>query len=160
MTPIMHSRSEKETKNIGTNLAKELVKKSKKKSITQIILLFGDLGSGKTAFTQGFASYFGIKRVLSPTFSIIKSYKTKHESYTHLFHADLYRIKSVLELKNTDFFKDINKKGLIILIEWPNLIYRSLLQQQKNPKNTFLITKIYFKYGEQANERIISYNES
>jgi len=157
--PIMHSYSEKETKNIGTNIAKELVKKSKKEHVAQIILLFGDLGSGKTAFVQGFASFFGIKRVLSPTFSIIKSYQTKHKSYKHLFHADLYRIKSILEVKNTGFFEYINKKGSITLIEWPSLIYRNLLRQQKNPKNTFLIIRIYFKHGEQANERIISYNE-
>ncbi len=159
MIPIMRSYSKQETKNIGASLAKELVKKNKKESVAQIILLFGDLGSGKTAFAQGFASFFGIKGVLSPTFSITKSYKTKHKEYTQLFHADLYRIKSILELKNIAFFEDINKKGSIALIEWPNLIYRSLLQQQKNPKKTFLITKIYFKYGEQASERIISYNE-
>jgi len=157
--PLIHSYSEKETKNIGANLAKELVKKSKKESVAQIILLFGDLGSGKTAFVQGFASFFGVKRVLSPTFNIIKSYQAKHKSYTRLSHTDLYRIKSILELKNTGFFENLNKKGSITLIEWPNLIYRSLLRQQKNPKNTFLITKIYFKYGEQVNERIISYNE-
>ena len=157
---VIHSCSEKETKNIGVNIAKELVKKSKKEPIAQIILLFGDLGSGKTAFVQGFASFFGVKRVLSPTFSIIKSYQAKHKSYKYLFHVDLYRIKSILELKNTGFFENINKKVSITLIEWPNLIYRNLLRQQKNSKNTFLITKIYFKYGEQANERIISYNES
>ena len=157
--PIIHSYSEKETKNIGANLIKELVKKSKKEPVAQIILLFGDLGSGKTAFTQGLASFFSIKRVLSPTFSIIKSYQTQHNSYTHFFHADLYRIKSISELKNTGFFENINKKGSITLIEWPNLICRSLLQQQKKSQNTFLITKVYFTYGEQANERIISYNE-
>jgi len=156
---LIHSRSEKETKNMGANLAKELVKKSKKEPVAQIILLFGDLGSGKTAFVQGFASFFGIKRILSPTFSIIKSYKTKHEGYTHLSHADLYRVKSILELKNIGFLKDINKKGSITLIEWPNLICRSLLRQQKKSHNTFVITKVYFTYGEQVNKRIISYNE-
>ncbi len=156
---ITHSFSEKETKNIGANLAKELVKKSKNLPVSQIILLFGDLGSGKTAFVQGFASFFGIKRILSPTFSIIKSYQAEHESYTHLFHADLYRIKSILELKNIDFFENLNKKGSITLIEWPNLICRSLLREQKKSQNTFLIRKAYFAYGKQANERIISYNE-
>ena len=157
--PLIHSYSEKGTKNIGAKLAEVLIAKSRQSPAPQIILLFGDLGSGKTAFTQGFAGFLGVKRVLSPTFSIIKSYSIKHKEYTRLFHVDLYRIKTLKELKNIVFFEEINKTGSITLIEWPNLVYKSLAQKKKSLKNKFLITKICFNHGEQANERIISYTK-
>jgi len=157
--PLIHSYSEKETKNIGAKLAKVLITKNRQSPAPQIILLFGDLGSGKTAFTQGFAGFLGVKRVLSPTFSIIKSYSIKYKEYTRLSHVDLYRIKTLKELKNIVSFEEINKAGSITLIEWPNLVYKSLARQKKSLKNKFLITKIRFSHGEQANERIISYTK-
>ena len=62
------SNNEDETKSIGFNLAYKLNKKD-------IVILTGDLGSGKTKFTEGFLSYFGLEdEISSPTFTIVNEY--------------------------------------------------------------------------------------
>lgn len=142
--PKFVSYSEKETREFGAKLAEKLSKNAGK---PQIVLLYGDLGSGKTAFSKGFAGFFGIKRVLSPTFNIIKSYETKKRGYSRLSHADLYRIKNAKELESIGFFQELKKKGTITLVEWPE-------QAGKRIQGI----KVRFSHGSQENERLIGYN--
>jgi tRNA threonylcarbamoyl adenosine modification protein YjeE len=142
--PTYRSQSEKETREFGACFAK---KTAKTKGKPKAILLFGDLGAGKTAFSKGFAHFFGVKRVLSPSFNIIKSYKVRKNGYERLLHVDLYRVKNVRELKGLNLFNSLKEKGTIALIEWPEVAGKRI------PGD-----KIKFSHGTQENERLISYN--
>lgn len=135
--------SEKETRAIGAKLAEKI---SKAKGKPQTVLLSGDLGAGKTAFSKGFAGFFGVKKVLSPTFNIIRSYRIKKNGYSLLLHADLYRIKSVDELKNLFFFESLKEKGTIAIVEWPEIAGKRIIG-----------TKVSLSHGLEENERLISY---
>lgn len=80
-----------------------------------VICLFGDLGAGKTAFTRGFASHFGItKGVSSPTFIIMHCYSGSET----INHYDLYRLNDYDELIDIGFEEQIESG--ISLIEWPD----------------------------------------
>ena len=71
------------------------------------------MGSGKTTFVREYAKQFiPSAHVTSPTFTIINQYAD------NIFHADLYRIRDVQELYNTDFFEILNGEN-IFFIEWP-----------------------------------------
>ena len=81
----------------------------------QVICLTGDLGAGKTAFTRGFARYFGIdKGVSSPTFIIMHRYSGRVD----INHYDLYRLNDYDELIDIGFEEQIENG--ISLIEWPD----------------------------------------
>jgi len=98
------SKSELETQEIAFEYAKTLVK-------GDVILLSGDLGAGKTAFTKGVAKYFGIDGVTSPTYAYLNVYNDL------LYHYDCYRLscgEDAVMLGLTDYFNGDN----ICLIEW------------------------------------------
>ena len=82
-----------------------------------VICLRGDLGSGKTVFTKGFAKALEVKEeVTSPTFNIIKEYTTGE---LPLFHMDVYRLDgNVEDLGIEEYY---SKKGITI-IEWADMI--------------------------------------
>ena len=105
------SNNEDETKAIGFNLASKLNKKD-------IVILTGDLGSGKTNFTEGFLSYFGLEdEISSPTFTIVNEYS---KNDVNIYHFDVYRLEDLDEfyaIGGTDYFDN----G-ICLIEWGELI--------------------------------------
>lgn len=81
-----------------------------------VILLSGDLGSGKTTFSQFLGKYLGVKRhMTSPTFNIIKSYNANIK----LHHMDCYRLEdSDEDLGFDEYFNDTD----IALVEWPHFI--------------------------------------
>ena len=82
------------------------------------ILLYGDLGSGKTFITKDFVALLGSKsEVSSPSFSLINQYDGKPS----INHIDLYRIKDVKELYSLGL-EDLLKGSSINFIEWPELI--------------------------------------
>lgn len=105
------SNSEEDTIELAENIESE-------RFPNMVICLEGDLGSGKTLFTKGFASSMGIKEnVTSPTFNIIKEYVGEDNS--KLYHMDVYRISDVKEdLGLSEYFK---KRGVTI-IEWADMI--------------------------------------
>ena len=105
------SNSENNTIEIAKKLASKLNKKD-------IVILTGELGSGKTKFVEGFLSYFNLQNeISSPTFNIVN----EHLSPTcNIYHFDVYR------LENSDEFYAIGgeeyfEKG-ICLIEWGEII--------------------------------------
>ncbi len=101
---------ESDTINIAQNLESE-------KFENMIICLEGDLGSGKTIFTKGFAQALGIEEnITSPTFNIIKEYLNGEMP---LYHMDVYRLDG-----NTDGvgIEDYYKKGGVVIIEWADMI--------------------------------------
>ena len=109
---IYETNSPDETFEIGRKLGQSA-------KAGQIICLNGDLGVGKTVFTQGFASGLGIKEcVNSPTFTIVQIYE---EGRIPLYHFDVYRIGSSDEMYDIGYEEYINGEGVCI-IEWANLI--------------------------------------
>ena len=100
-------------------VAKELAKQCPKQGLGQkavLIGLSGELGSGKTTFVQGFAKSLGIKKkVISPTFVLMKRYK-------NLYHIDCYRIDSYKEILDLGWKDMLANKENIILVEWAEKI--------------------------------------
>lgn len=85
----------------------------------QIICLNGDLGVGKTVFTQGFAKGLGIAEpVSSPTFTILQVYE---DGRMPLYHFDVYRITDIDEMNEIGYDDYFFGEG-VCLIEWPELI--------------------------------------
>ena len=85
----------------------------------KIILLEGDLGSGKTTFVKSFCDYLEIDdKILSPTFNIINEYIIDENN--KIYHFDLYRLKSKAELIEIDFLDYIYSDNYCF-IEWPEV---------------------------------------
>lgn len=92
----------------------------------QVYCLNGDLGVGKTVFTQGFARGLGIEEpVNSPTFTIVQEYE---EGRLKLYHFDVYRIGDVEEMEEIGYEDCFYGDG-VCLIEWSNLIEEILPEQ-------------------------------
>ena len=109
---IYETNSEKETFELGKNLGEQA-------KAGQIFCLNGDLGVGKTVFTQGFAKGLGIEEnVNSPTFAIIQVYE---EGRIPLYHFDVYRIGDPEEMYEIGYEEYFFGEG-VCLIEWSKLI--------------------------------------
>lgn len=92
----------------------------------QIYVLVGDLGAGKTVFTQGFAKGLGIAGpVNSPTFTILQIYE---EGRMPFYHFDVYRIEDAEEMEEIGYEDCFYGRG-VCLIEWGNLI-REILPEE------------------------------
>lgn len=109
---IRKTYSEKETWALG----KELSEQAK---AGDVFCLEGDLGTGKTVFSQGFGAGLGIEEpICSPTFTILKEY---HEGRLPLYHFDTYRIGYEDEMDEIGYYDMIDGDG-VCLIEWPSMI--------------------------------------
>lgn len=98
------------------NIAKEIGMKAK---AGDVFCLNGDLGVGKTLFSQGFAKGLGIEEsVNSPTFTIVQEYD---DGRLPLYHFDVYRIDDPEEMEEVGFSDMVYGEG-VCLIEWANLI--------------------------------------
>ena len=124
------------------NLEKTLNKAS-------IVLLEGDLGSGKTTFTQQIAKYFEIKDyITSPTFVIQKKYRILNSQglgFENLIHIDAYRLESGKELFDLEWEKNIFNPKNIIFIEWSERVFEVLPNDVK---------KINFKFIDEETREI------
>lgn len=111
------SKSEKQTEEIAFEYAKTLVK-------GDVVILSGDLGAGKTAFTKGVARYFGLSGVTSPTYAYLNVYGD------FLYHYDCYRLSSGEDAERlglTDYFGGDN----VCIIEWAENIEDVLPEKVK-----------------------------
>lgn len=109
---MKESFSTNETFNIG----KEIASNAKP---GQVYCLYGDLGTGKTVFSQGFGAGLGISEpISSPTFTILKEY---HEGKLPFYHFDVYRIGSEDEMDEIGYYDIVDGEG-VCLIEWAELI--------------------------------------
>ena len=109
---VIETRSTEETFALGEKLGREA-------KPGQIYTLNGDLGTGKTVFTQGFASGLGITEpVNSPTFTILQVYE---EGRMPFYHFDVYRIGDVEEMDEIGYEDCFYGEG-VCLIEWAELI--------------------------------------
>ena len=105
------TNSEEETKKFAKEFAKKL-------KVGDVIVLTGDLGSGKTKFVEGVLSNFGLENeISSPTFTIVNEYKKED---INIYHFDVYRLEDSDEfyaIGGEEYFE----KG-ICLIEWGEII--------------------------------------
>ncbi|HAQ05447.1 MAG: YjeE family ATPase [Candidatus Azambacteria bacterium GW2011_GWB2_46_37] len=122
----------KQTQKLAEMLAKE-IKSAPLQKRAFVVGLEGDLGSGKTTFTQGFARGLKIKeKILSPTFVILKKFKIhKHKlnvknGHKYFYHFDCYRLESSKDLTTMGFKEIIKNTENIVLIEWADKIKRAL----------------------------------
>jgi len=130
-------------------LAKEIVNKLglAAKGAT-ILALFGDLGAGKTSFTQGVAEALGIAETISsPTFVIEKIYDLQNQSFHKLIHIDAYRLESGSDLLKLGFMDILADETNLIILEWTENVLEIL------PPT---INKINFKFVDE-NTREINY---
>ena len=117
---------------------------SKTISYGSTIFMIGDLGSGKTTFTKGFAAGLGYSNeVQSPTYPILNEYSN---SNNFIYHFDLYRLKSVSEFLEIGGIEYLSSQNGICIIEWPELINNFDID------NKF---KILFKVNESNSSRTI-----
>lgn len=134
---IIKTNSELETIKLGMKIAKNLKKGT-------VIVLTGDLGSGKTKLTEGILTYFGLQdEISSPTFTIVNEYNTEN---LDIFHFDVYRITEIEEfyaIGGEEYFE----KGASI-IEWGEIIKDAL------PKDYIKIT--FSRDLDEENTRIIN----
>jgi len=111
-----------------------------------VVGLYGDLGSGKTTFTQAIAKHLGIKNnITSPTFVIEKKYMTENMLFENLVHIDAYRLEKPEELSALSWKETVSNTKNLILIEWPERV-ASLL-----PENH---AKIMFKFISETEREI------
>lgn len=97
-----------------------------------VVALHGDLGSGKTTFTQGLAKGLGItSRILSPTFLIMRTYQLPADP-GNFIHADLYRTNGELDVKGIGLDALILSGEHIVIVEWPEKITSLLPTQTKH----------------------------
>ncbi len=164
MNNIFITSSFEETKSLGEKIIKNLKER-------KIIALYGDLGSGKTTFVQGLAKGLGIKRrIISPTFIIVRRYKIKNRdvilaseaspeskndpgqarmtdgSLSIFYHIDLYRLENKGQIEGLGIKELMSDPQNIIVIEWAEKM-RNLLPEKR--------IDIYFEYSSE-NERKIT----
>lgn len=127
------TKSAEETQKFAEELASTL-------KCGGVLLLYGNLGAGKTTFMQGFARGLGIEqRIISPTFVIVRKYESSLSSrmdmrdlsekneisqevrndITSLYHIDLYRTESDADLESIGIQEILDDKNAVIAIEWP-----------------------------------------
>ena len=111
------SNSENETIELGKKIAKNLKK-------GDIIILSGDLGSGKTKLTEGILSFFNLQdEISSPTFTIVNEYITEK---LNIYHFDLYRLNDIDEFEAIGGQEYFEKD--VCIIEWGEMIEEILPQ--------------------------------
>ena len=138
------SRSVEDTLTLAQNIESE-------KFPNMVICLIGELGSGKTVFTKGFAAALGIEdTITSPTFNIIKEYLSGE---LPLYHMDVYRLE---ETDESIGFKDYFNKGGVTIIEWADIIKNQLPEEKLIIKFKVIDEDtrvlVFMPFGEQYEE--------
>ena len=139
-------RSDKIDLSLEKNTEKLAAKFSKKLKPGHIIFLYGEMGVGKTTFIRYLINSFQkanklkITEVTSPTFNLLNEYQINK---IKINHYDLFRLKSVDEIKSLDLFD--SNENTISLIEWPQLI-------KIKPKD---LIELFFEYGKNNQTRLL-----
>ncbi len=110
-----------------------------------VVLLVGDLGAGKTAFTQGLARGLGVDEpVTSPTFTIVQEY----EGRIPLAHVDVYRLDRVQDLYDLGFDELVDGNGVTV-VEWGDLVEQTVPSEH-------VVVRI--EPGEADTERVLEFS--
>ena len=107
---IYYTNSPAETESVGESLARMLDERGTDRAF---IAMRGEMGVGKTAFTRGFARYFGIGGVKSPTYTVVNEYRGSKR----IFHFDMYRITDGDDLYSIGYDDYVECDGYCIA-EW------------------------------------------
>ena len=143
---LYKTKSATETKKVAKMLA-EIVQQRPSQKHATVVLLKGDLGAGKTTFIQGVLRGLGVKKkIVSPTFTLVRSYVLKTGVFTKAYHFDCYRIADETEVQALGFTDLLKDPHNILFIEWPEHIRKIL------PRKVGTVT---FSYGKTLNERTI-----
>lgn len=133
------TNSPEETSFLGEKLAKLI-------QDNLIICLEGDLGAGKTLFTQSLCKALEVKEmVTSPTFNLMNVYEGKKR----IFHFDLYRLEQLEDLEEIGFFEYTDVDDEVVLIEWPDRFWAYMPED-------YLHLRI--ERGDREQKRIITIN--
>ena len=132
MTFTSHSAAE--TEAVGRDLARLLEESGRDRAF---IAFRGEMGVGKTAFTRGFASHFGITGVKSPTYTIVNEYAGR----VRIFHFDMYRIEDSSDLASIGYDDYVRARGYCIA-EWSENVEDEL------PEDTVRVTISRLPSGE------------
>ena len=116
MTFTSHSAAD--TEAVGRDLARMLEECGRRRAF---IAFRGEMGVGKTAFTRGFASHFGIGGVKSPTYTIVNEYAGR----VRIFHFDMYRIEDSADLASIGYDDYVRTDGYCIA-EWSENVTEDL----------------------------------
>ncbi len=111
-----------------------------------VICLEGDLGAGKTLFTQGFCKALGAEgQITSPTFNLMNVY----EGIKRIYHFDLYRLEDEEDLYEIGFYEysDVEGENAAVLIEWPDRFWQCMPEDYLH---------ISIERGETEQQRIIT----
>ena len=131
--------SEKKTEELAGKFLKKL-------KPGNIVFLYGEIGVGKTTFVRYLINglqkknKLKITEVTSPTFNLLNEYQINQ---IKINHYDLFRLKSIEEIKNLGLFED--NKNTVTLIEWPQII-------KEKPKN---LIELIFEYGKDHQKRSV-----
>ena len=111
-----------------------------------VVALEGNLGAGKTAFTQEVGKILGVvENIHSPTFVIEKIYKIDWRKFKNLIHIDAYRLEKESELLHIGWKEIVKEKENLILIEWPENVAGIIPTDAK---------RIYFKFMDETTREI------
>ena len=131
--------SEKKTKELADKFSKKL-------KPGNVVFLYGEMGVGKTTFVRYLINQLQkdnkleVTEVTSPTFTLLNEYQI-HQ--IKINHYDLFRLKSVEEIKNLDLFEE--NINTVTLVEWPQII-------EEKPKN---LIELNFEYGNDHQTRSV-----
>ncbi|HLY82445.1 MAG TPA: tRNA (adenosine(37)-N6)-threonylcarbamoyltransferase complex ATPase subunit type 1 TsaE [Acidimicrobiales bacterium] len=134
---VVRSSSPEETRRLAGRLGRLVV-------ACDVVLLGGDLGAGKTTFTQGLARALGVKEpVTSPTFTLMRSYHGT--GGLQLLHADVYRLEYLQEIMDLGL-PELLEEGAAAVVEWGDRAAPALLADY---------LEIRIEFGEEDDERIL-----
>ncbi len=107
--------------------AKEVLARLAPKDTATVIVLSGELGAGKTTFTQALARELGVaEAVQSPTYVLMKSYQISNNTFNKLMHIDAYRLNSAKEFAALKPEQFLNDPKALVVVEWPEKVGSAL----------------------------------
>ncbi|MDI6874975.1 tRNA (adenosine(37)-N6)-threonylcarbamoyltransferase complex ATPase subunit type 1 TsaE [Candidatus Solincola sp.] len=135
LLPAFQTRGEGETRKLASRLA-ELLQPG------DVILLVGELGTGKTSFVRGLAEGLGVgERVVSPTFTLLREYRGR----LPLHHLDAYRLEGASDLLDLGVEELLGGEG-VVAVEWGDRV-REFFRDE--------YLEVDLSYGEEENERVV-----
>ena len=136
------SKSIEETRQIAKDFLETIYPIGK----SYVVALQGDLGSGKTTFTQEVGKILGVEdNIHSPTFVIEKIYVVNFKDFTRLIHIDAYRLEKESELLHIGWEEIIKESENLVFIEWPENVSKSIPVDARY---------IYFKFTDETTREI------